>query len=94
MSFYILYAIPCILCYDLYIDYNLNTIFIYNQSYIYTYNVDSIINRSVHEQLKIKRGAENLLINWVKVAKELNRSNVDCSNKWGKYLYLDESYVS
>ena len=41
-----------------------------------------------------KRGAENILINWVKIAKELNRSNVDRSNKWGKYLYLDESYVS
>ena len=48
----------------------------------------------VHEQLKIKLGEENILINWVKIAKELNRSNVDCSNKWGKYVYLDESYVS
>ena len=42
----------------------------------------------VQEQLKIKRGEENILINWVKIA------NVDCSNKWGKYVYLDESYVS
>jgi hypothetical protein len=53
-----------------------------------------MITDLVHEQLKIKRGAENLLINWVKIAKELNRSNVDCSNKWGKYQYLNESYVS
>jgi len=48
----------------------------------------------VQEQLKIKHGAENLLIKWVKIAKELTRSNVDCSNKWGKHLYSDESYVS
>jgi hypothetical protein len=49
----------------------------------------------VHEQLKFKRGAENnLLINWVKIAKELNRSNVDCSNKWGKYLNPDKTYIT
>lgn len=38
----------------------------------------------VHEQLKNKYEAGNVLINWIKIAKELNRSNVDCSNKWGK----------
>ena len=42
----------------------------------------------VQEQLKIKCDAGNQLINWVKIAKELNRSNVDCSNKWGKNLYI------
>jgi len=47
----------------------------------------------VHEQLKIKYGAENLLINWVKIAKELNRSNGVSIYILMSRMYHDKSYM-
>jgi len=46
----------------------------------------------VNTQLETK--LPNDMINWVIISKELKRSNVDCSNKWGEIVVRTNSNSS
>jgi hypothetical protein len=50
------------------------------------------LKQMVNTQLETK--LPNDMINWVIISKELKRSNVDCSNKWGEIVVRTNSNSS